>query len=187
MRRYRSELLPGLLLVAIALARPWLEATMARHMAVEIPLLFAVGWLAAHLARPDPDSVRSLWNAAALPAFFAALLVNGFWMLPVALDLAVLHPGMGIVKIISIVASGAATGAFWRKSGLVMQAFTVLNWVWMTLTAGLLYQDYPSQLCSVYLDEQQSVAGSALVVLAVTVLVAWLFHAYQLLADQGTE
>lgn len=183
-RVHSSAILPGLLLAVAALARPWLEATMARHMVIELPMLFALGWLAAHVSQPRALQPLPPWNASGLPAFFAALLVTAFWMLPVALDLAVLDARVGIIKVFSMVAAGAATGASWRRAGLVMQAFFVFNWVWMTLTIGLLYQDAPQQLCSVYLSDQQAAAGSGMVFLSLAVLIGWISHAFYLLSMQ---
>jgi hypothetical protein len=178
-------ILPGLLLALVAAARPWLEATMARHMAIELPMLFVIGWLTAHAAglhsRPS-----SRWNANGVPALLAAMAVTGFWMLPVALDLAVLNAGMGIVKVVTMLGAGLLAAASWRAAGLFVQAFFVLNGVWMSLTAGFLYQDAPQQLCSVYLADQQAAAGKGVVFLSLTVLFLWLaatFH--QLIAQES--
>lgn len=183
-RLRRREILPGLLLCLAAPARPWLEAAMMRHMAIELPMLFAIGWLAAHVAGASQTRQLSRWNASGLPSFVAALLITGFWMLPVALDLAVLNPGVAVAKVVSLLVAGAVTGASWRKAGLVMQAFFIFNWVWMTLTIGLLYQDAPQQLCSVYLTDQQSAAGQTMVILAVIVLLGWVSHVFNLLIAQ---
>jgi hypothetical protein len=189
MRVHWSVILPGLLLAIAALARPWLEATMARHMAIELPMLFALGWFAAHVSQSRSPLPLPPWNVSGLPAFFAALLITGFWMLPVALDLAVLDTRVGVIKVFSMVTAGAATGASWRRAGLVMQAFFVFNWVWMTLTIGLLYQNAPQQLCSVYLSDQQAAAGSGMVFLSLAVLIGWICHAFYLLSmqDDGAQ
>lgn len=175
---------PALLLGAMSFARPWLEATMARHMAVELPTIFAIGWLAAHAAGPRLTRSLAPWNVSGVPVFLAALLITAFWMLPVALDLAVLDARFGIVKVVSMVIAGVVIGASWRSAGLIVQTFFVLNWVWMTLTIGLLYQDSPRQLCSVYLSDQQAVAGVGMVALSLAVLIAWLWKAFYRMAGQ---
>ncbi len=46
----------------------------------------------------------------------------------------------------------------------------------MTLVAGLLYQEAPQQLCSVYLADEQRQAGQAVVLWAVVGLAAWLWR-----------
>ena len=182
MTRRPALFLSGLLLAAAALGRGWLEATMARHMLIELPLLFAIGWLAVRSPRTGETPLR--WNANTLPALLAAMLITAFWMLPVALDLAVLDTRVGVAKALSMLVAGALTGAVWRSAGLVMQAFFIFNWTWMTLTAGLLYQDAPQQLCSVYLSDQQPAAGRGMVILALAVLGTWVAQAVYLLGLQ---
>ncbi len=187
MRWLRHPALPGLLLAAVAIAHPWLEKTMVRHMAIELPLLFAIGWLAAAACGPRLTRALAPWNFNGLPALLGALLVTMFWMIPAALDRAVLDHGVGLLKVVSLVAAGLAAGASWRAAGVVIQAFFMLNWFAMTLAAGLLYQQAPQQLCSVYLADQQVAAGMAMVGWAACILAAWLpgtFAALNLVGEQ---
>lgn len=172
-RLLRHPCLPGALLALLGLAHPWLEASMARHMLAELPLLFALGWYAAALAGARWRPAR----AYAAPMLLAALLIVGVWMLPVALDLAVLRPGVNALKVLGLLLAGALAGAAWPVAGLVLQGFFMFNWSWMSIVVGLLYQDAPQQLCSVYLSEQQWSAGTGLVTLSSAVLVLWLLHA----------
>lgn len=167
---------PGLLLAALALAHPWLEHTMARHMGLELPGLFLGGWFAAACAGPDLGRRLAPWNGHGLPGLLLALCITGFWMVPAALDLAVLHHGMAIAKVASLVVAGLLAGASWRCAGWVIQAFFVLNAFWMTLAAGLMYQEAPQQLCAVYLVDQQAAAGQAIVLWAVIGLAVWMVH-----------
>ncbi|ODV42121.1 hypothetical protein AWV79_29810 [Cupriavidus sp. UYMMa02A] len=155
------------------LIRGWLEASMARHMAVELPLLLVLGIAAAALARRDTQAFRG-WNRRGLPGLLAATAITGYWMLPVALDLAVLDPRWSVAKVASMIVAGVAWGVSWPRAGVVLQAFFTINWCAMTLVAGLLYQDAPQQLCSVYLADQQGAAGRALVIFAVAGLAAWM-------------
>ncbi len=167
---------PGLLLVVMACVHPWLEQTMARHMGLELPALCLLGWCAAASAGNRLSRSIAPWNANGLPGLFFALSVTSFWMVPAALDAAVLHVGMAMVKVASLIAAGALLRTSWSSAGLVIQAFFVLNWFWMTLAAGLLYQEAPQQLCSVYLLDQQSQAGKAMVIWAIAGLGAWLWR-----------
>lgn len=177
-RASRHPAAPPLALAVLAVAHPWLEQTMARHMGLELPALFAAGWWAAGCAGESLARALAPWNARGLPGLLAALLVTGFWMVPAALDRAVLDDATAVLKVLSLVAAGLLTGASWRSAGVVIQAFFVLNWFWMTLAIGLLYQEAPQQLCSVYLADQQAAAGAAMVGWAVVGLVSWLPHAF---------
>ena len=167
---------PGLLLIVMACVHPWLEQTMARHMGLELPALFLLGWFAAASAGNRLGRSIAPWNANGLPGLFFALSVTSFWMVPAALDAAVLHVGMATAKVASLIAAGALLRTSWSSAGLVIQAFFVLNWFWMTLAAGLVYQEAPQQLCSVYLLDQQSQAGKAMVIWAIAGLGAWLWR-----------
>lgn len=174
-----------MLLAALAPLHPWLEQSMVRHMGIELPALFALGWLAARRAGPGLTSALSLWNRHGLSGLVAALLVTGFWMIPAALDRAALDDGIAWLKITSLVAAGLVVGASWRAAGLVIQAFFVLNWCWMTMVAGLLYQAAPQQLCSVYLADQQATAGTAMMVWAAIGLGLWLTS--EVVAERSRE
>ncbi len=164
--------LPGAALAMLALLRGWLEASMFRHMAIELPLLLALGVVAAALSARDARAIA--WNRRGLPGLVAATAIASYWMLPVALDLAVLDAGWSVAKAASLIMAGAALGMSWPRAGIVLQAFFAINWSAMTLVAGLLYQDAPQQLCSVYLADQQGAAGRALVVFAAAGLAAWM-------------
>lgn len=147
---------------------------MARHMGLELPGLFILGWFAARCAGRRLTRAIEAWNANGLPGLLFALFVTAFWMAPVALDRAVLNDAMAMAKVTSLVIAGLLTGASWVSAGTVIQSFSVLNWFWMTLAAGLLYQEVPQQLCSVYLADQQGAAGRAIVVWALAGLGLWL-------------
>ena len=175
---------PAALLAALALAHPWMEATMARHMGLQLPLLFVLGWWAARCAGPRPAQALAPWNAHGANGLFAALCITSLWMLPAALDLAVLHAGMALAKVFSMVLAGLLAGLSWRAANPVLRAFFVLNGFWMLLAAGLLYQEAPQQLCSVYLSDQQGDAGRALVVWATVGMAAWLVQLGQYLSAQ---
>jgi hypothetical protein len=173
------DLLPGITLAMAAVMRPWLEATMARHMVIEIPALFALGWLAARRAGPALEKTLARWNAHGISALLYATAVSIFWMMPIALDRAVLDPAVGILKVVSIVLAGFSLGSSWHSAGLIVQSFFVLNAVSMLLTAGLLYQQAPEQLCSVYLAGQQSATGEGLIGWSLVILALWCLSVFR--------
>ncbi|WP_416051390.1 hypothetical protein [Cupriavidus basilensis] len=167
--------LPGLMLAVAALLRPWLEATMARHMGLELPLLALAGWWAARCAGPRLAPWLAPWNAAGLPGLLAAWCIVSYWMLPVALDAATLAGPMGMAKVASMVLAGLLARASWQAAGPVVQGFFVINGAWMMLSVGLLYQEAESQLCSTYLVDEQLAAGRVLVLWGLALLAMWLF------------
>lgn len=167
---------PGLLLAALACVHPWLEFTMARHMGLELPCLFLLGWFAARCAGNSLIRSTSAWNARGLAGLLFAFFATTFWMVPAALDAAVLDPVIAVAKVATMVAAGFLVRLSWGSAGAVIQAFFVLNWFWMTFFAGLLYLQTPLQLCSVYLADQQIQAGASIMVWAAAGLGGWLWR-----------
>lgn len=160
--------------VLLPASRAWLESDMARHMLLQFPLLLIVGAGFANTLPTTWRKVVATFNAHGANGLLLASLVLGFWMLPRALDDAVLSPPVALAKYASLLLAGMALRLSWRAAGTVVQLFFVGNWAWMSATVGLLYQSLPQRLCSVYLSDQQVVAGQGLVIMALLVPIAWL-------------
>ncbi|CAI07751.1 hypothetical protein [Aromatoleum aromaticum] len=153
--------------------RAWLEADMARHMLLQFPLLLLAGGL---LASALPARLRrciDACNVHGLSGLFLFLLVSGFWMVPRALDEALLSVWVELAKFGSLLGAGAGLQLSWRAAAPIVQAFFLGNWAWMSAAVGLLYQDVTVRLCNLYLLDQQLVAGRGLVVLALVLPVIW--------------
>ena len=158
-----GRLAGGLLLVmALPPVRLGLESRMSLHMGVELPLLLLVGWLSArnigrrweHAARLDAEGLLSGTIASCVLAF---------WMLPAALDLAVIHPVTAWVKYAQWLVTGYLLRQTWRRASAGVAGFLLLNAAWMLATAGFLYIDAEEQLCVNYLTDDQKIAGGALI------------------------
>jgi len=145
--------------------RHLLEASMALHMLVEFPLLFATGWAAASLW-PRAANAGPRWDVEGLSSALLMLVTASFWMLPVALDLALLSPWVAFAKALNWLAAGAALARAvcrWRRE---LRLFVLFNLAWMMATAGLLYRESENRLCVNYLVDQQAWAGTGLLGLA---------------------
>ncbi|MCI2811088.1 hypothetical protein [Eoetvoesiella caeni] len=164
---------PGILLAILAFLQPWLEASMTRHMGLELPLLFIVGWFAARVAGACLFQALAPWNAAGVPALTFSMIAVSVWMVPSALDYAVLLPGVALAKVISMVLAGMLAGLSWHRTNIIVQTFFIMNWFWMTFVVGMLYREAPQQLCSVYLADEQADAGLAMMGWTVIGLLLW--------------
>ncbi|WP_407280993.1 hypothetical protein U5817_12650 [Aromatoleum evansii] len=142
---------------------------MARHMLLQFPLLVLAGVALASSLPPRARTSIAAFNAHGLAGLLLCLLVSGFWMIPRALDQALLSPHMELAKFATLLAAGGALQLSWRLAGTIIQTFFIGNWAWMTAVAGLLYQDVSARLCNAYLLDEQVFAGRGLVVLAVVV------------------
>lgn len=161
----------ALLLAAIAFRHP-LEQTMARHMLVQIPMLIGAG-VAASRGLPGPLQRLGAWNDHGLTGLLAFLLATAYWMIPRALDSAVASAPAELAKVASLLAAGLLLPGSLARANTILQLFFLGNFASMTAIVGMLYQDAPRRLCNFYLVDDQMVAGTGLVALAIVIPVLW--------------
>lgn len=173
----RTALLLGVgnlcLLLALGL-RPWLEASMWRHMVLQFPLLLLAG---ATLARALPPQARRWldgWNRHGIAGLVLCATVLAVLMVPRVLDLALLRPEVEAAKCSALLLAGAGLALSWRPAGAVLQFFFLGNLLGMTAIVGLLYIDSPLRLCNAYLQDDQIRLGQWLVGISSALAVAWL-------------
>lgn len=151
--------------------RHGIESRMSLHMLLEFPMLFAAGWSASVWCLRRPRARRWLraqrlldwrgWTSATLASTVALV-----WMLPSALDAALLMPAVAAAKMALWWLAGWCLADAWRRMDAEVLLFFVGNTAWMMATAGLLYIDTPTRLCVNYLQDDQRHAGIGLVLLA---------------------
>lgn len=151
--------------------RQIVESRMSLHMLVEFPALFLAGWGARALlqrhasARRLEHALLQLdwrgWTGATLASCVALA-----WMLPSALDAALLYANVAAAKYVSWWLAGWMLAGSWRRIDAEVLLFFVGNLAWMSATAGLLYIEAPQRLCVNYLQDDQQRAGIGLVLFA---------------------
>ena len=152
----------------------WLEARMATHMLLQIPLLLLCGAL---LALTLPRTLLApRWNAASVPALLAASLVLAFWMMPIALDRAVASAAWDAAKAASLLTAGAWVAACRRETPASVQIFFAGNMVWMGLFAAQIYQADGPRLCNAYRQDDQAATGLAMTAVVIAAAAFWLIR-----------
>lgn len=169
---------PGVLRAVIALAplalaigplRHAIESRMLLHMLVEFPLLLAAGMAVRPALGRALPRLRALADAGdwrGLTGWTWLSLVPALWMLPAALDAALLDPTVGAAKLASWWVTGLLAAGSWRRLAAPLRLFLLGNLAWMFATAGLLFIATPARLCVSYLQDEQVWTGRALVMLA---------------------
>jgi hypothetical protein len=141
------------------------------------PLLLVAGLRTAKALPERAVALIMRSNRLGLAGFTFVSLTAAYWMIPVALDQALLSGPAAAAKYTSFLAAGMLLPVSFPAAPLAMQAFFVGNWVWMTATVGLLYQNAPQQLCVNYLIGTQLSAGEGLVAAAVAIAGLWCVYA----------
>jgi hypothetical protein len=158
--------------------RQLVESRMALHMLVQFPTLLACGWLLSRLA----VGVRPVWrhfdalNAHGLLGITIASCVLGIWMVPAALDLALLTEPMRWAKYATLCLAGLLLGRSYLCMNAEVEVFFTGMLAWMMATVGLVYQTMPQRLCVNYLIDEQRWTGSGLVFYAAALALVCLWR-----------
>jgi len=147
---------------------------MFTQMLVQIPLIFLAAACWSVRIRWSPDARWIRWNAQGAPGLLFSAIVLAYWMTPIALDGAAADSLCETLKIASVAAAGISASISWRLGSGVAHAFYVGNMVWMTITAGMLYQESTERLCNAYLWDDQAVTGQVLVGVSLVLAVTWM-------------
>ncbi len=188
-----SGFLPGwvvgatlLVLLALPWSRAWLEASMTRHMLVQMPLLAAAGFVLARALSADWRERLRARAGGVVPCLLLAMATTTFWMIPRALDLALEQGSAEAAKFLSLpLLAGVPLALAWPHIGIFGRGFVWSNLASMLAVLGWLYRAAPIRVCNAYGETSQFTAGTWMIVLAVTIFAAWL--ASLLLSPAGSH
>jgi hypothetical protein len=169
-------------LLAISLSVPPLrsliEQSMFWHMVVQMPLLVLAGWLTMSAwPRRSPLQFMTAWNVYGLNGFFITFLILAYWMLPSAIDRAVVLPQADALKLLTLFAAGALSKHALDRSPTVLQLFFVALTVSMLIWLGFYFVTTELRLCNAYSLASQVSAGWGLIGLGISTGGAWLLYA----------
>jgi hypothetical protein len=167
-------------LLLAAVPRHWLEASMLRHMLLQLPLLVVAGWLLAGAgwlrtkAAPPRRTLRTIaFDQHGVTGLTALLFISAYWMIPRALEQSINSPLAEVAKFISLLALGGTLPGSLRRANWIVQLFFLGNFSWMMAIAGIQYQNMPQRLCNAYLLDDQIATGIALVIVSIAIAAAW--------------
>ncbi|HXE19713.1 MAG TPA: hypothetical protein VN629_08960 [Castellaniella sp.] len=186
-RGWKFSLLAAVVALGLALGlRHALTALMSLHMLVQIPLLVLAGlfaeqaWHRFHagaasaVGRFAAPSVRWSWNAHGLPGLLLVSLIGACWMIPKALDDALVDWRVAAFKYLGLPVCGWVLRASLRESNVVVKLFFLGNFCWMSAIVGIEYMSEPIRLCNAYLQDDQDWSGRGLIALAIILPSCWL-------------
>src|SRR6185437_7752948 len=156
--------LAPLLLVPALLAPPlraFAEATMARQMLGQMPLVVLAGWCAgsAWLRAPAGSwigrmrSVVDSFNAAGATGLVIASFTIVLWMLPRSLDAARFDAGADALKLVTLaLALGFPAALSWPRCSPVVRVLIHVEVIATLIRFGWGYAASDERLCSAYLQ-----------------------------------
>lgn len=167
---------------AVALSLPpmrsLIEQSMVWHMVIQMPLLVLGGWLSmSAMSHTRASQLLTSWNRYGLTGFFAAQAIVAYWMLPLAIDRAVVLPQTDLLKVMTLFACGFMLKHSFERSPAVLQLFFVGYAVSMMTWLGVYFATTELRLCNAYSLQGQAEAGRGVVLLAWGLGCAWLVAA----------
>jgi hypothetical protein len=163
------------LLLGTPMARDWLEATMSRHMLVQMPLLVILGIIGCRLLPVSWQNAFLARVGGSVPCVIVALFASSYWMLPRALDAALTEPLAEVGKFLSLpLLVGFPLVLAWRRLTLIGRGFVWTNFISMLAVLGWLYIVAPVRVCNSYLVNDQEHAGWYMVIGSILLFVWWL-------------
>jgi len=150
-----------------------LEQDMAAHMAVQLPLLIAIGLVVAPALRRYEPSALAEADWLGIPGLVLVGFATSFWMLPRMLDRALAEPLIDLAKFLSLpLLAGLPLGLSWRRMPGLGRAFVWANFIPKLGAIGGLYLAAPTRLCAYYRLDQQATAGWTLIAVAAALALA---------------
>lgn len=173
--------------LALPPMRAWLEASMTTHMLIQIPLLTAAGFALGYALSSQQRAALRRLVGGPLPCILAATFASSYWMLPRALDAALVDPLAAVAKFVSLpLLVGAPLALAWERLGLIGRGFVWTNFFSMLAVLGWLYVAAPVRVCNSYLAADQQDAGWWMIRLAIALFLAWLASLFVGRAPAGT-
>ncbi|SOD40385.1 hypothetical protein [Nitrosovibrio sp. Nv4] len=163
------------LFLATPMVRDWMEASMSRHMLVQMPLLVVIGIVACRLLPAHWQNSVLARVGGSIPCVVVALFASSYWMLPRALDAALNDPLAEMAKFLSLpLLVGFPLVLAWRRLTLIGRGFVWTNFISMLAVLGWLYIVAPVRVCNSYLVNDQETAGWYMVIASVLLFLWWL-------------
>lgn len=163
-----------LLLMLMPPVRRTIESSMTAHMLIQYPCLMLAGALLVQRIPSRLLKCAQRWNELGIAGLVGSALALAVLMVPRVLDLALVDGQVETIKLLALIASGAALRLSWQRAGVVVQTFFLGNVLPMTGVVGTMYQDAAVRLCNAYrLDDQQDL-GLTLVWIAIATAILWL-------------
>lgn len=148
------------------------ESIMAIHMHVQMPFLAVCGALMTPLLQKKFPGFFEKWNRDGIPGILLALIVIGYWLIPRAMDDALMSSSTEIFKFISWpFLVGLPIWDSWRKLTKGWKNFTLLTIGVLYTIMAFIYIFAPDQLCNNYLIVDQRTLGWSFLIIAVCIVI----------------
>lgn len=173
------------LLIAVTPAGAYLEASLLRHVLIEIPLLVVIGIAAGCLLKPRLSGVI---DVISIPAILLACFTLAFWMIPRWLDASLNDAMVAYAKYLSLpMLVGIPLALSWRNLHPIARGVVKIEFLAMLFRLGWIYLVSPDRLCNNYLLSEQQELGYVFIIIGLACAVIWLIQVFFVPAAYTSE
>ncbi len=194
LRRVNAPIVAGTALwitLALPFIRTGLEARLISHVLIQLLGLATAGYLIGVGLRPHFAGLMDRWNRYGATGLALVISTGAIWMLPRSIDASLESGLVESVKFVSLpLLLGVPLALSWPRFGTVLRGFLKANFLSMMIFFGWLYIAAPVRLCNSYLIDDQTLLGTAFLVITAVLSVLWsapLFFGSSLADKRQTE
>ena len=173
------------LLIVFTPAGSYLEASLLKHVLLEIPLLVGIGITAGCLLKPR---LSGALDTISLPCILLACFTLAFWMIPRWLDASLSNAMVAYAKYLSVpILVGMPLALSWSNLHFIARGVVKIEFLAMLFRLGWLYQVSPSRLCNNYLLSEQQQLGYLFICIGFACAAIWLFQIFFMRAGYAAQ
>src|SRR5690625_744824 len=148
------------------------ESIMTIHMHMQMPLLAVAGMLMTPLFKQMFPQFFARWNKDGIPGILLVLIVIGYWLIPRAMDDALMSFPVEVFKfIIWPLLVGVPLFDSWGKLSDLWKNITLITLAIVYFIMAGVYIFAPDQLCNNYLIVEQRTLGWAFLFIALCLII----------------
>ncbi len=156
----------------------WLEASMPRHVLIQIPCLILIGYVYGNKHLKN-NTVLLLINEKGLAGILLCIFIGAYWMVPRALDASLAGSFMATAKYLSLsMLVGIPLAISWEKMNVIGRAVVKIEFLTMLYRLGWLYLVSPNRLCNFYQLNEQVLLGKYFLIIATILSFYWLVQLF---------
>ena len=194
LRRVNAPIVAGTALwivLALPFVRTGLEARLISHVLIQLLGLATAGYLIGVGLRPHFAGFMDRWNRYGATGLALVISTGAIWMLPRLIDASLESGLVESAKFVSLpLLLGVPLALSWPRFGTILRGFLKANFLSMMIFFGWLYIAAPVRLCNSYLIDDQTLLGTAFLVITAVLSVLWsapLFFGSSLADKRQTE
>lgn len=147
--------------------RQLLEATLIRHMLVQMPLLGLLGYVIGVSSRTIAHDHLLVWDQGGATGLLFFVFISTFWMLPRSVDAALIDYRYELAKFAGLPFAGVLLAWSYPRAHVIVRGVLLAHVVSAFWAMSWVYLAAPERLCNSYERADQDAVGASLMAIGI--------------------